>query len=144
MSLLYHRLYVISKASYFIIIIQQFIFQFNQKRNILLFGKQNLWRFKLAKVNRKNIDKKVKIDKTINYCDVITHQMMSYIINFILQTFHLPYNEDLLRLECENSSSYINEVKPLFRVEIGASEEKGDISKIREKNFLICHVPKTN
>ena len=34
--------------------------------------------------------------------------MTSYIINFVLQKLKLPYNEDLLRLIYENSSSYKN------------------------------------
>ena len=29
-----------------------------------------------------------KNDKTMDYCDFITHKMTSYITNFILQTFH--------------------------------------------------------
>ena len=68
----------------------------------------------------------------MDYCDVITLKMTSYVINFILQLFQLPYNEDLLRLICENSSSYMK-VKPFFRVEIGPSEKSADIGKIREK-----------
>ena len=36
-------------------------------------GKQNLKQFKLTKVGGKNIEKKEKIDKTMDHCDVITH-----------------------------------------------------------------------
>ena len=68
----------------------------------------------------------------MDHCDVITLKMTSYVINFILQLFQLPYNEDLLRLICENSSSYMK-VTPFFRVEIGPSEKSADIGKIREK-----------
>ena len=56
-------------------------------------------------------------------------------INLILETFQLPYNEDLLRLMCENSSFYVNKVKPFFQVEISASKESADISEICDKKF---------
>ena len=36
------------------------MFQFNLKKNILLFGKQNFKQFKLTKVNGKKNDTKVK------------------------------------------------------------------------------------
>ena len=55
--------------------------------------------------------------------------MTSYVINFISQTFQLPYNEDLLRLIRENSSSSMKKVRPFFRVEIGASEKSADVKK---------------
>ena len=70
--------------------------------------------------------------------------MTLYIINFILPTFQLPYNEDLLGLICENSSTYMNKVKPFFRVEIGAPEKSADNSKIQDKKIVFCHVPKAN
>ena len=70
--------------------------------------------------------------------------MTSYIISFILQAFQLPYNEDLLRLICENSSSYMNSVKPIFREEIGAPETSVRISKISEKrNFFVIYLRPT-
>ena len=69
--------------------------------------------------------------------------MTSYIIEFIIQTFQLPYNEDLLRLIYENSSSYMKKVKPFLLAEIGASEEFADISKISD-NIFFCHIPKAN
>ena len=47
------------KASYFIVM-QQFIFQFNKKKNIPLFGKQNPYQFKQTKVSGKRIDQKGK------------------------------------------------------------------------------------
>ena len=60
-------------------------------------------------------------------------------MSFILKTFQLPYNEYLPRLICENSSSYMNKLKPLFRLEIEASEKSADISKIEAKKiFLSC------
>ena len=80
----------------------------------------------------------------MDYCDVITHKMTSYIISFILQTLQLPCNEDLLRLICENSSSYMSKVKPFFRVEIGAPEKSADISKIQDKKIYFCHIPRAN
>ena len=49
--------------------------------------------------------------------------MTSYIIEFIIQTFQLPYNEDLLRLIYENNSSCMKKVKPFLLAEIGAPEE---------------------
>ena len=100
---------------------------------------QNLTQVKLTKINGEKLVKKVKTDKLRNYCDVIIHQMASCIINFILEKFQLPYNEDLLRLICENSSSYMNKVKPFSRVEVGASEKSAGIDKIRDKIFfLLC------
>ena len=63
--------------------------------------------------------------------------MTSYVINFISQTFHLPYNEDLLRLICENSSSSMKKVRPFFRVEIGASEKSADVKKYVTKKIVI-------
>ena len=57
--------------------------------------------------------------------------MTSSIIDFISKTSQLPYNLDLLRLVCENSSSHISKVKPFFRVEIGVFEKSADTSKIR-------------
>ena len=62
--------------------------------------------------------------------------MMSHIISFILQTFQSSYNEDFLKLICENSWSYMNKVKPFLRVVIDASKKRADISKIREKKML--------
>ena len=62
----------------------------------------------------KKMTKNIKNDKTIDYCDVIINYMTSYVINFILLTFKLPYNEDFLI--CENSSSYMNKVKPIEKV----------------------------
>ena len=73
----------------------------------------------------------------------MTKEWASYIINFILQAFQLPYNEDLLRLICESSSSYMNKVKPFFWVEIGPSEKSADISKIRESFFIMYLRPTT-
>ena len=46
-----------TKASYFIKM-YQFVFQFNKKKNILLFGKQNLLTIQADKVNGKEIDQK--------------------------------------------------------------------------------------
>ena len=65
--------------------------------------------------------------------------MTSYIINFILETFQLRNNEDLLRLICEKSSSYRNKVKPFFRVELGTSEKIADISKIPDKKTFLLY-----
>ena len=62
----------------------------------------------------------------------------------MLLTFQLPHNEDLLSLICENSSIYINKVKPFFELEIRASEKSADISKISDKNYFFRHVPKAN
>ena len=66
--------------------------------------------------------------------------MTSHIINFMLQTFQLLYNEDLLSLISENGSSYMMKVKPFFRVEICASEKSADISKIRDKIFFAMYL----
>ena len=68
----------------------------------------------------------------------------SYIINFILQIFWLPYNKDLLRLICENCSSYKNIVKQFFWVEIGAFEKSTGIRKTYDKIVCFCHVTKAN
>ena len=123
-----------AKASYFIIM-QQFIFQFNQKKNIL-FGKQNLQQFKLTWLNCKKIGKKIKNDKTMDYCDVIVHQMASYIMNFILLTFQLNCNEDLLRLLiCENSPSCMNRVKPLGKF---IKFQINTISLSKVMTFFVC------
>ena len=47
-----------------------------------------IWKAKLltiqTKVNGKKMTKKVKNEKTMDYCDTITHQMTSYIINLTL------------------------------------------------------------
>ena len=89
----------------------------------------------------KRVDEKGKNLEKNDYCDVITHQMTSYIIKFILKTFQLPCNEDLLRLICENISSYITKVKQSLRVKIGASEKSTDISKIQgQKNFFFMYL----
>ena len=61
--------------------------------------------------------------------------MTSHIINFMLQTFQLPYNEDLLSLISKNGSSYMKKVKPFFRVEICASEKNADIYSKPYKHF---------
>ena len=53
-------------------------------------------------------------DKTLEYFDLITYYMTSYIINFSLQTIQLPYNKDFLRLIRENSSCYMKRRKPTF------------------------------
>ena len=39
-------------------------------------------------------------------------------------------DEDLRRLICKNTSSYMNKVKPFFRVEKGVFKESAGISKI--------------
>ena len=78
----------------------------------------------------------------MDYCDMITNQMMSHIISFILQTFQSPYNGDFLKLICENNSSYMNKIKPFLRVLIDASEERADISKIGEKKYFFVMYPR--
>ena len=90
----------------------------------------------------KNWKKQVKYDK--NGLLGRHHSLeTTYIINFILKTFQLPYNEDFLRLICE-SSIYINKVNPFFGVEISASKKNDDISKIRNGKNFFCDVPKAN
>ena len=79
----------------------------------------------------------------MDYCDVIIHYMTSYIINFVLYTLQLPYNEDLLWLICENSSSSMGKIKPFFRVHKGAPGKSTDISKIRDRK-IFWHVPRVN
>ena len=61
--------------------------------------------------------------------------MTPHIINFMLQIFQLPYNEDLLSLISENGSSYMKKVKPFFRVEICASAKSADIYSKPYKHF---------
>ena len=38
----------------------------------------------------------------------------------------------------------MNKVKPFFWAEIDALEKSADISKIRDKKFFFCYVPKPN
>ena len=92
----------------------------------------------------KKITKKVKNYKKLNIVTLSLIIVTSYIISFILQIFRLPYIEDLLRLICENCSSYKNKVKPFFRVEIGASEKSAGIRKTYDKKVCFCHVTKAN
>ena len=63
--------------------------------------------------------------------------MTSYIIIVILSTFQLPYNEDSLQL-IQLQLQLHEQIRPFFRVEIGASEKSTDISKIRDKKKLSC------
>ena len=93
----------------------------------------------------KKLTKNVKNDKTMDYCDVSRHVSSILHYTYILKSFQLPYNEDLLILICENSSSYMNKVKPFLGVEIAASEKSADISKICDNFFFFFgHVPKAN
>ena len=93
----------------------------------------------MKKVNGKKLNKKVKMTKQLTILtsslirDVTYHKV--YIINF-----SVTFNEDLLRLICENISTYMNKVKPLFQVEIGASEKSDDISKILDKKEIIMYL----
>ena len=86
----------------------------------------------MKKVNGKKLNKNLKMTKQLTILasslirDVIYHKV--YIINFSVN-----FNEDLLRLICENTSKYMNKAKPLFQTEIGASEKSDDISKIQDK-----------
>ena len=87
----------------------------------------------MTKVNGKKIDQKGKKWQSNEL--LWRHHSLDdkfYIINILV-----TYNEDLVRLLCENSSSYMNKVKPFLVVETGAFEKSADISKIgNKKKFL--------